>query len=267
MDPMSWPRIAVLAPTNGRGILNKGNAVRPTILWHSVCVTTVLATMFFGLPGTLAVPAMLATSLLAVRPFIAGAKVRRWLCVIAGVLATWIGVLTMAGGIPHVSVSSRSPDGNVVADVYETDSLVDRHFQVRLTRYLLGIVPIRRVVYHSPDEGARGGERLLWSRDGRHLLLVGPHLFGTADACLFSGDMLYLLVDARTGATASNASQTGLRYPRFSLHDIAFMDFVINLTPGTWDPGLNRCMPGIRNTRFGGRLGQAGRGDTAVQCG
>jgi hypothetical protein len=139
----------------------------------------------------------------------------------------------------------------MVADVYETDWFVDRHFQVRLTRYWLGIIPIRRVVYSSPDEGARGGERVLWSRDGRHLLLVGPHLFGTPDACLSSGDMLYLLVDARTGATASNASQTGRRYPRFSLHDIAVMDCDINLIPGTWDPRLNRCMPGIRNTRSG----------------
>jgi hypothetical protein len=149
--------MAALAPTNGRGILNEGNAVRPTIVWPSVCVTTVLAAIFFGLPGTLAVPAMLATSLLAVRPFIAGAKVRRLLCVIAGVLATWAAVLPIAGGIPHVSVSSRSPDGTVVTDVYETDSFVDRHFQVRLTRYWLGIIPIRRAVYSSPDEGARGG--------------------------------------------------------------------------------------------------------------
>ena len=211
-------------------------------------MAVVLATVFFGLPGLLAVPAMLATSLLAVRPFIAGAKARGRLCVVAGVLATWVGVFTMVGGIPHISVSSRSPDGAVVADVYETDWAVDRHFQVRLTRYWLGIIPIRRVVYRSPDEGARGGERLLWSRDGRHLLLVGPHLFGTPDACLSSGDMLYLLVDGRTGAAASNQYRTDLGYPRFSLHDIAAMEFDINLIRGTWDRRLHRCVPGTRNT-------------------
>ncbi len=244
-----WPRITALAPTRGFDTLKEGVAVRPTILWPSVCVTVILAAVFFGLPGLLAVPAMLATSLLAVRPFMAGAKVRRRLCVIAGVLVTWVGVFTILGGIPHISVSSRSPDGAVVADVYETDWAVDRHFQVRLTRYWLGIIPIRRVVYRSPDEGARGGERLLWSRDGRHLLLVGPHLFGSPDACLSSGDMLYLLVDARTGATASNASRTGLNYPRFSLHDVVAMEFDINLTPGTWDRRLHRCAPGTRNAR------------------
>ena len=228
--------------------LNEGVAVRPTILWPSVCVAVILAAVFFGLPGLLAVPGMLATSLLAVRPFIAGAKVRRRLCVVASVLATWVGIFIITEGMPYVSVSSRSPDGTVVAEVYETGWFVDRHFQVRLTRYWLGFIPFRRVVYISPDEGARGGERLLWSRDGRHLLLVGPHLFGSPDACLSSGDMLYLLVDARTGATASNASRTDLGYPRFSLHAIVAMDFDINPTPGTWDRRLHRCVPGTRNT-------------------
>ena len=230
------------APTNRRGSLNKEIAVRSTILWPSVCVAVVLAAVFFGLPALLSVPAVFATSLLAVRPFIGGAKVRRRLGGVAGVLATWVGVFTIAGGIPHVSVSSRSPDGTLMADIYETDWLVDRHFRVRLTRYWLGIIPIRRVAYRSPDEGPRGGERLLWSRDGRHLLLVGPHLFGTPDACLSSGDMLYLLVDVRTGATASNQYRMDPGYPRFWLHDIAAMEFDINLTPGTWDRRLHRCV-------------------------
>ena len=214
-------------------------------------MAVVLAAVLFGLPGLQAVPVMLATCLLAVRPFMAGPKVRRRLCVVAGVLVAWVGVVTIMGGIPHISVSSRSPDGTVVADLYETGWAVDRHFQVRLTRYWLGIIPIRRVVYRSPDEGARGGERLLWSRDGRHVLLVGPHLFGTPDACLSSGDMLYLLVDGRTGATSSNQYRTDLSYPRFSLHDIAAMDFDINLIPGTWDRRLHRCVRGTRNTRAG----------------
>ena len=232
----------MLAPTTGGGSLNEGIAVRSTILWPSVWVAVALAAVFFGLPGLLAVPAMLATSLVAVRPFLAGAKVRRRLGVAAGVLATWVGASTITGGMPHVSVSSRSPDGTVVADIYETDWLVDRHFQVRLTRYWLGIIPVRRVVYSSPDAGPRGGERFLWSRDGHHLLLIGPHLFGIPDACLSSGDMLYLLVDGRTGATASNQYRTDLGYPRFWLHDISAMDFDINLTPGTWDRGFHRCV-------------------------
>jgi hypothetical protein len=60
--------------------------------------------------------------------------------------------------------------------------------------------------------------------------------------------MLYLLVDGRTGATASNQYRTDLGYPP-SLHDIAAMDFDINLTPGTWDRRLDRCVPAARNTR------------------
>ena len=91
-------------------------------------------------------------------------------------------------------MSSRSPDGSILADVYETGFAVDRQFQVRLTKYWLGVIPIRHVVYSSPDEGAPGGERLVWSRDGRHVLLLGPNLVGTEASCLSSGDVCYLLV-------------------------------------------------------------------------
>lgn len=82
-------------------------------------------------------------------------------------------------GVPYIAVSAPSPDGQVVAELVETGLFVDRHFLVRLTTYWLGFLPVSREIYESPDEGPRGGERFLWSRDGRHVLLVGTHLFAT----------------------------------------------------------------------------------------
>lgn len=218
--------------------------MRPGMLWMSCCVIVVLAVVLIGLPAWLAVPAVLAMILLSVRTFVSRRKARRWLLLLAVGLAIWIAVLTRVLGMPHVSVSSRSPDGTIVADMHETVSFVDRRFTVRLTKYWLRIIPIRRVVYVSPDEGPPGGERLLWSRDGRHLLLLGPNLVGTDTACLSSGDILYLLVDTRTGLTASNARQIE-RYPRFSVHDVSAKQFDVDLTPGTRDR-LNRCVPQLR---------------------
>lgn len=49
--------------------------------------------------------------------------------VLAGTLGTWVGLILITGGAPHVSVSSRSPDGSIVADVYKTHWAL--HFQVR----------------------------------------------------------------------------------------------------------------------------------------
>jgi hypothetical protein len=223
--------------------------IRPAVLWPSLFVAVTVAVVLIGLPGWLAMPAILASFLLAVRAFVAGRTIRRSLSLLAGALIGWIAFVTAAAGVPHVSVSGRSPDGAVVAEVYETTAFLDRHFSVRLTSYWLGIIPMRRVVYLSPDEGPRGGERLVWSRDGRRVLLLGPNLFGIHAACLSSGEVLYLLVDAQTGATASNASQAGRDHPRFSLDDVAAMGFDITLKPGTWDRRSHRCVPGTRESR------------------
>ena len=145
------------------------------------------------------------------------------------------------GGVPRVSVSSRSPDGRVVAEVYETGwNMFDRHFAVRLTTYRLGIIPIRHVVFISPEEAKNSRDRLIWSRDGRHVLMLGTTLY-TKTGCLASGERLYLLVDTRTMEIASNAYVTNTR--RFSSQNLAGMDFGIDLTPGVWDERRRRCVP------------------------
>lgn len=82
-----------------------------------------------------------------------------------------------------------------------------------------------------------------WSRDGRHALLVGTTLFATAEACLASGEALYLLVDRLTGTLRSNANRN--RGPRFSLEDLAGMDFGVPLVRGVRAPHAARvrCAP------------------------
>lgn len=159
-----------------------------------------------------------------------------------------VALVIMAGirvliGIPYVGISVTSPDGRVVAELVETDWFIDRHFKIRLTTRWLGVIPRRQTLFRSPDEGARGGERLLWSRNGRYVLLVGPNLFAVAEACLASGDKLYPLADASMGSVRVNATQT--RHMRFSVEDLAGMGFTVPLAPGAlmgprW---AQRCAP------------------------
>jgi hypothetical protein len=183
-----------------------------------------------------------------------GFEIGPWIAVPIGVLALRLGIrpdprdwlrpvltalvvalVILAGmrvlmGMPYVAISVPSPDGSVVAELVETYWFIDRHFEIRLTTRWLGVIPRRRTLFQSPDEGGRGGERLLWSRDGRYVLLMGPNLYAVAEACLASGDKLYLLADASTGSVRVNATQT--RHTRFSVEDLAGMDFTVSLAPG-----------------------------------
>jgi hypothetical protein len=130
-----------------------------------------------------------------------------------------------------------------VAELLERLRFIDRNFKVQLTTFRLGLVPVRRTLFVSPDEGPPGSERLLWSKDGRWLLLLGANFYGTDDACLASGDVLYLLVDTVSGTVHSNATQT--RGPRFTLGDLAGIDFGVTLLPGVLGPRYSRprCVP------------------------
>lgn len=166
----------------------------------------------------------------------------RWLRALVGALASalllLVGSLMALVGVPYIAVSAPSPDGQVVAELVETGLFVDRHFLVRLTTYWLGFLPVSREIYESPDEGPRGGERFLWSRDSRHVLLVGTNLFATDEACLASGEALYLLVNRLTGTVRSNAG--GNRGPRFSVEDLAGIDFAAPLARGVRVQGQPR---------------------------
>ncbi len=146
---------------------------------------------------------------------------------------------------PYVSVSAPSPDGRVVAEIYEPPRTIDRNFVVRLkTKGRWGISRYKDY-FRSPDEGLPPTERLLWSKDGRYLLLLGTResLYTVRkEACLSSGECLYLLVDTEKDVVYTNAS---VRDPHpFSVDDLSGIDFGESFIPADKKAGggqvLNR---------------------------
>ena len=149
-------------------------------------------------------------------------------------------LLRLIAGVSVVTASAVSPDGRMVVQLADRGTFMfDRNFDVRLRRYGLW-----RHVWTSPDESLPHGERFLWSRDGRHVLLLGAKLFATVDSCLASGEFMYLHLDTQTGEVRANTPQR--RGPRFALADLAGIEFAEPLVPGVGS------MP-----RFGGPVCEA----------
>ncbi|HSL50634.1 MAG TPA: hypothetical protein VK878_16305 [Candidatus Deferrimicrobiaceae bacterium] len=145
-------------------------------------------------------------------------------------------------GLSTLTASAASPDGRMVVQLVDSGRpFLDRNFSIRLR----GPSGWWRHIWFSPDEGAPGGERFLWSRDGRHVLLIGPNFFARPESCLASGEFLYLHIDTRTGAVRSNATQSA--GPRFALADLAGVEFTAPLDAGGWPVrmpgGPTRCEP------------------------
>ena len=118
-----------------------------------------------------------------------------------GALASWFA----AGG--STTVTRLSPDETIRARVDETSPSrsVDRHLAVRLESLRDGKVA---TLLRSPDEGGPPGtERLVWSKDGAWLLLVGRHFYVQEDLFLDSGDQLYFLHHLPTGRSWLNSSE------------------------------------------------------------
>lgn len=132
-----------------------------------------------------------------------------------------------------VSTSAVSPDGRVVAEIYEPSGFIDRNFVVRLKTEGRWGIPRYNEYFRSPDEGFPPAERLLWSKDGRYVLLLGKRTSLPTvqqEACLPSGECLYLLVDTRE--TVIYANTTGGRNYRatrspnpFSVDELSGIDF------------------------------------------
>jgi hypothetical protein len=143
-------------------------------------------------------------------------------------------------GARAVTTAAPSPDGEQVAELVDRRlSFGDRNFTVRLKSRWLGIVPWYRHMFESPDEQpSEGTERFLWSKDGRYLLLLGKDfLVVRPEACLASGEWLYLLVDTTTNAVSSRAT----------IKDIAGTDFGESLQPGI--TVVERTRAGVRKER------------------
>ena len=129
-------------------------------------------------------------------------------------------------GFSTVTVSAAAPDGRMVVQLVDRGRLLDRNFIIRLR----GSSGWWRQVWASPDEDLPGGERFVWSRDGRHVLLIGPKFFALPESCLASGEFLYLDLDTKTGAVRNNATQSN--GPRFTLADLTGLEFTARLDAG-----------------------------------
>jgi hypothetical protein len=113
-------------------------------------------------------------------------------------------------GCGSVTTSRLSPDETTRASLVESTPswTLDRNVSVRLEELARGGSV---TIFRSPDEGKPPGtERLIWSRDGTKLLLVGRHFFVKEDLFLDNGDQLYFLHDRTSGKAWSNsAANTG----------------------------------------------------------
>jgi hypothetical protein len=110
----------------------------------------------------------------------------------------------------ETTTSRLSPDETIRARLVETSPSrsIDRNFQVQLDFLVEGT---STVIFGSPDEGRpEGTARLIWSKDGEWLLLVGRHFFVKEDLFLDNGDQLYFLSHLPTRRTWCNAEASSL---------------------------------------------------------
>ncbi len=106
----------------------------------------------------------------------------------------------------RTTTSRLSPDETLRASVVEPAWRgIDRNFRIRIEDRARGTTT---TIFRSPDEGDPAGtERLIWSKDGTKLLLVGRHFFVKDDLFLDDGDQAYLLYDVREGRAWLNAHE------------------------------------------------------------
>ncbi len=141
---------------------------------------------------------------------------------------------------PSVSASRASPDGKYLAEIVEVHVPEwDRRFEVRVTNQGTNNLGAK-TIYRSPDEG-HITERLLWSRDGRYLLLVGKSLAAGAECMTDTGEVIYLLYDVKTDEVRCNSVQLDIEMKHFDFKDLAGIDFGEPITPAR--PGTDFRFP------------------------
>jgi hypothetical protein len=100
------------------------------------------------------------------------------------------------------TVSRLSPDESILVRLVEVSITpsVDRRFRLLLQSDQWGTGT--RSIFLSPEDASGrppGTERLIWSKDGTKLLLVGRHFFVKEDLFLDNGDQLFFLYDVSKG--------------------------------------------------------------------
>lgn len=147
---------------------------------------------------------------------------------------------TVGCSLKHWSVTAArlSPDETksvVVEDVVLLFFQLDRNFRV-LLQDAGQADGASKVVFESPDEGRPvGTERIVWSRDSSKFLLIGRHFLVHEECKLSSGEIVYFMMDLRTGKTWCNARQ-GADISRLERDHVMSIDWEFPLEwpePGT----------------------------------
>ncbi len=150
---------------------------------------------------------------------------KRALILLSMIFAFCLGwVLGILAGINEdkfkTTVARLSPNEAWIAELGEPQIWFnpDRYVTIRLKRlYDENHRPLSehrpggnwKFLYQSMDEGRpEGTERLIWSKDGTKLLVVGRHFFVKKDLFLDNGDQLYFLHDVPSGKGWSNADKS-----------------------------------------------------------
>jgi hypothetical protein len=124
---------------------------------------------------------------------------------VMGLICCGLGWWLHSGLGERMTLSRLSPDETFRASLSERAVGFDRNFQIRIENLVTGA---RITVFRSPDEGKPyGSERLIWSKDGTKLLLVGRHFFVKEDLFLDNGDQLYFLYEVPTGRSWCNSAE------------------------------------------------------------
>jgi hypothetical protein len=146
---------------------------------------------------------------------------QRFRYILGLLLAFGVGALCAAGVLAlrsqeRVTLVALSPDDTTRIWLVELAPRLDRNFELRIEN--LERPGMMQTVFKSPDEGRPiGSERVLWSADGRQLILVGRHFIVEPNAVLPEGEQLYLLYSLDTGELRCNARQA--KYPRITIDE------------------------------------------------
>jgi hypothetical protein len=130
----------------------------------------------------------------------------------------------------YTSLTSSSPDDQQTVELYETPEggfPSDRQFQIVL--YPTTNTNRYKILFHSPDEGAPGTERFVWSTDSRYFLLLGGNFAAFTNAPLARASDRrsvygYLLYDTISKKAFCNSAQSG-RFPPFYIADLESKNF------------------------------------------
>ena len=103
---------------------------------------------------------------------------------------------------PDTAVTAHSPDGTKEALLYSRILGIDKSTVLTLKDPILcGLCNRYKAVYAGPEwaDEVTGSERILWSKDGKHLLVLRPGIAEGGKLYITTGESVYLLYSLEAG--------------------------------------------------------------------